>query len=283
MAATSQQLNFKIKSSLSIIKPLPRAGVLCFMMCFLISSCTSFIIPINSSKKNSLASGYKLMSSNDFEDHYSELKKSFLNNPEIKSIQLDSATIGYAQSLMEDILLNNEIIFKKLKSAKVTILNTETPLHFSLPKGEIFLSKGLITKYLKNESMLASVLTFELVKSEKLLYPKQTVVPIGYIPLEKLLLLNRLNLEEQMEVHKWAHHIIVRSGFDGEYYLSWLQAQNRNTADFILQVGDPNQITREEALFKAFLIKTTQEDKVVTRKNSSKSFYTFINRIRDVL
>jgi hypothetical protein len=283
MAATSQQLKFRIKSSLNNIKPLPRAGVLCFIICFILNSCSSFIIPIKHNKKNSLTSGYKLMSEKDFEDHYSELKKAFLNNPEIKTIHLESATINYVQSLMEDILISNEIIFKKLKSAKLTILNTETPLHFSLPKGEIFLSKGLITKYLKNESMLACVLTFELVKSEKLLYPKQTVIPIGYIPLEKLLLLNRLNLEEQMEVHKWAHHIIVRIGFDGEYYLSWLQAQNRNTADFILQVGDPNQITREESLFKAFLIKTTQEEKVVSRKNSPKSFYTFINRIRDVL
>lgn len=282
MAATSLQLNSKFKFSLTIIKPLLRAGVLCFLMCLLMNSCSSFKIPTKA-KKNSLVSGYKVMSPKDFEDHYADLKNSFLNNPEIKTIKLDVQTNNYLQSLMEEILNGNENIFKKNKSAKITILNTETPLHFSLPKGEVFLSKGLITKYLKNESMLACVLTFELVKSEKLLYPKQTVIPIGYIPLEKLLFLNRLNLEEQLEVHKWAHHIIVRSGFDGEYYLSWLQAQNRNTADFILQVGDPNQITREESLFKAFLIKTTQEEKVVSKKNSSKSFYSFINRIRDVI
>jgi len=87
-----------------------------------------------------------------------------------------------------------------------------------------------------------------------------------------------------MEVHKWAHHLTIRSGYDGEYYLSWLQTQNRNTADFILQVGDANQINREESLFKAFLIKNTNEDEqVTTKKTSSKNFYTFINSIREVI
>jgi hypothetical protein len=99
-----------------------------------------------------------------------------------------------------------------------------------------------------------------------------------------MLNLNRLSLEEKMEVHKWAHHLTIRSGYDGEYYLSWLQTQNRNTADFILQVGDANQINREESLFKAFLIKNSNEDEqVTTKKNSSKSFYTFINSIREVI
>ena len=101
--------------------------------------------------------------------------------------------------------------------------------------------------------------------------------------MEKMLHLGRLSLDEKMEVHKWAHHLTVRSGFDGEYYLSWLQAQNRNTADFIYQVGDANQIAREESLFKAFLIKSNDEEQVNPQKKSSKDFYTFINRVRDVL
>lgn len=226
---------------------------------------------------------YREMSGQDFEDHLASLKTPFLNSPETKIYRLDEPTKKYVESLIADIIANNEIFFKKLKKGTVTVLDTESPLHFSLPKGEIFLSRGLITKYLKNESMLVCVLSYELVRSEKLLYPKQTIIPVGYVSLEKILNLNRLNLEEKMEVHKWAHHLTIRSGFDGEYYLSWLQTQNRNTADFILQVGDANQITREESLFKAFLIKSTNEDQVIPRKDSSKSFYTFINRIRDVI
>jgi hypothetical protein len=221
------------------------------------------------------------MVGSDYSDHLNSLKKAFLQTPGTKTYQLTANAKKYIQALCDQIILNNEIFFKNLKSANVTIVDTESPLHFSLPKGEIFLSNGLISKYIKHESMLVSILAYELVRSENLLYPKQTIVPVGYVTLERILVLGRLGLEEKMEIHKWAHYITVRSGFDGEYYLSWLQTQNRNTADFILQVGDANLINREESLFKAFLIKNSTEDEVSVKKNSSKTFYSFINSIRD--
>ena len=221
------------------------------------------------------------MVGSDYSDHLNSLKQAFLQTPGTKTYQLTANAKKYIQALCDQIISNNEIFFKNLKSTNVTIVDTEPPLHFSLPKGEIFLSNGLISKYIKHESMLVSILAYELVRSENLLYPKQTIVPIGYVPLERILVLGRLGLDEKMEIHKWAHYITVRSGFDGEYYLSWLQTQNRNTADFILQVGDANLINREESLFKAFLIKNSTEDDVPVKKNSSKIFYSFINSIRD--
>jgi hypothetical protein len=258
------------------------AGVFCFALILLGSSCSGIVVPFKSNKKIDLASGYSAMSGQDFEDHLASLKHPFMKSPGVKIYGLNEATQKYIENLISDIIGNNEIFFKKLKKGTVTIIDSEAPLHFSLPKGEIFLSRGLITKYLKNESMLVCVLSYELVRSEKMLYPRQTIIPIGYLSLEKMIGLSRLSLDEKMEVHKWSHHLTIRSGFDGEYYLSWLQAQNRNTADFILQVGDVNQINREESLFKAFLIKSTNEEQVIHRKESSKSFYTFINRIREV-
>lgn len=221
------------------------------------------------------------MAINDYADHLNSLKQAFLVTPGTKTYTLTAPARKYIQTLCEQIISNNEIFFNNLKTANVTILDSEAPLHFSLPKGEIFLSHGLISKYIKHESMLVSILAYELVRSENLLYPKQTIVPVGYVPLERILVLSRLGLEEKMEIHKWAHYLTVRSGFDGEYYLSWLQTQNRNTADFILQVGDANLINREESLFKAFLIKNSNEDEVPGKKNSSKIFYSFINSIRD--
>jgi hypothetical protein len=258
------------------------AGVFCFALILLCSSCSGIVVPFKSNKKIDLASGYSAMSGEDFEDHLASLKLPFMKSPGVKIYSLNEATQKYIENLISDIIGNNEIFFKKLKKGTVTIIDSEAPLHFSLPKGEIFLSRGLITKYLKNESMLVCVLSYELVRSEKMLYPRQTIIPIGYLSLEKMIGLSRLSLDEKMEVHKWSHHLTIRSGFDGEYYLSWLQAQNRNTADFILQIGDVNQINREESLFKAFLIKSTNEEQVIHRKESSKSFYTFINRIREV-
>ena len=246
--------------------------------------CTSIRIPGGKSKKNDLTKSlYQEMVTDDFADHLSSLRTPFLSTPGVKQTKIDNASAEYFRELLAEIITRNEIFFRELKGAQVTIIDSDSPLHFSLPKGEIFISRGLLAKYMKHESMLVSILSYELVRSEKLLYPKQTMVPVGYVPMERMIRLSRLNLEEKMEVHKWAHHLTVRSGYDGEYYLSWLQTQNRNTADFILQVGDPNLITREESLFKSFLIKNQLDDKLAVKKNSSKKFYSLMNKIRDGL
>ncbi len=259
------------------------AGVLYFGLVLIYSSCASFTIPFTGQSKKSLDSGYRSMSPDDFKDQFYALKEVLLQNSDVKVLKLEKANTTYLEKLISDIINNNEIFFKNLKNGKITVLNTETPIHFSLPRGEIFLSRGLITKYLKNESMLASVLSFELVKSERMLYPKQTIIPTGHMTIERMMSLNRLGLDEKMEVHKWAHHISMRSGFSGEYYLSWLQVQNRNTADFLFQVADPNQLTREESLFKSFIIKNGTEEQVISRKTSTKNFYSLINRLRENL
>lgn len=220
------------------------------------------------------------MTEKDFADHLASLKDSFLSTPGVKVFSNQNGK-KYLESITSEIIAKNEIFFKNLKKANVTILDAISPLHFSLPKGEIFISSGLISKYIKHESMLVSILSYELVRSENLLYPKNIIIPLGFVTLERMLTLGRLSLDEKVEIHKWAHYLTIRSGYDGEYYLSWLQTQNRNTADFILQVGDVNLINREESLFKAFLIKNTNEEEATGKKNSSKPFYSFINSIRD--
>jgi hypothetical protein len=247
----------------------------------LISACGSIIVPTRRNKQAELAGGYREVTPRDYADHLHALKKKFLATPGVNSKKLSDSSENYLKGLMREIIQNNEIFFKDLKEGKITVVEHESPLHFSLPRGEVFLSTGLIAKYLKHEAMLVSVLAYELVRSEKLVYPRETIVPVGFLELERMLLLNRLSLEEKMEVHKWAYYVTVRGGFDGEYYLSWLQTQNRNTADFLLQVGDPTLITREESLFKAFIIKNPVDDNAQIKKTSSKNFYTFVNKVRD--
>ena len=250
------------------------------MIIFLVS-CGSFVIPLTKSKNDAFnLSKNKSLSENDYADHLASLKTSFLSTPGVRTVKIATSVSLYFQNICNDLISKNEIFFHNLKSASVTVLESETPLHFSLPKGELFISRGLISKYIKHESMLVSILAYELVRSEKLLYPKSTVVPVGYISLEKILAFNRLPLDSKMEVHKWAYHLTTRSGYDGEYYLSYLQIQNRNTADFLLNVGDINQINREESLFKAFLIKNPHQD-IAIKQNSSKDFYTLLNTLRD--
>jgi len=253
-----------------------------FMLLFFVSACSTFTIPTRGKRSGSIPIKlYREISSQDFADHLASLKEPFITTPGVRVFDLGESPDKYLKSLLQEIISKNEIFFKDLRSASVTIIDTSTPLHFSLPRGVIFLSRGLVAKYIKHESMLVSILSYELVRSEKLLYPKEMFIPVGYVATERMLSLSRLNLGEKVEVHKWAYYLTIRSGYDGEYYLSWLQTQNRNTADFLLQVGDPNIMTREESLFKAFLIKNSQQEIFRARKTSSKNFYTLINKIRD--
>lgn len=251
------------------------------MATLILVACSSIRIPTKSKKQNLSSETFTSMSDKDYADQFASMKTAFLNTPGVTVVKTDPRSNKYLEDLTAEIIARNEIFFKELKKAKVTIISSEAPLHFSLPQGEIFLSKGLISKYIKHESILVSILSYELVRSEKLLYPKGIIIPTGFMPLERILKLGRLTLDEKFEVHKWAHHIAVRSGYDGEYYLSWLQTQNRNTADFILQVGDANLITQEEAMFKTFLIKNSTEENSVSKKNSSKNFYSLLNQMRD--
>lgn len=271
----------KIRKFVPINKPPHLTGVYCFLLLFILASCSTFRLPGRSTSSFSKGN-YKEMTAEDYADHLASLKGSFLATPGIEVVKLKPASQKYIEGLTSQVIAKNEIFFKNLKKANITILNTDMPLHFSLPKGEIFLSKGLISKYMKHESMLVSILSYELVRSENLLYPKLTLVPVGFVQLERMLALSRLNLEERMDIHKWAHDLTVRSGYDGEYYLSWLQMQNRNTADFLMQVGDVNLISREESLFKAFLIQNASNEDQPQNQNSSKGFYNFLNNIRDV-
>jgi hypothetical protein len=279
-AVVTSQTNSNLSSLRSFYKPSLMAGVSYFLIFGFIASCSTFKIPGTKKETPMGPSHFTEMTKADYADHLASLKGPFLSTPGIQTVNNTFAR-NYLQNLAREIISKNEIFFKNLKDATVTIIDTDAPVHFSLPKGEVFLSDGLISKYIKHESMLVSILSYELVRSENLLYPRLTVIPVGHVPMERILTLGRLSLEEKVEVHKWAYYLTVRSGYDGEYYLSWLQTQNRNTADFILQVGDANLINREESLFKAFLIKNANEDQIPGKTNSSKNFYTFLNNIRD--
>lgn len=256
------------------------AGVSILVTQHLLTSCTTVRLPILKKQIEISKSKGPGVDNKDYVDHLKSLKETFLNTPNVHFYK-NNFVQKYLGSLLDKIILKNEIFFAELKKAEIIIINQSEPIHFSLPGGIIFLSSGLITRYIKNEGMLSGLLSFELVKSEKLLYPKNITVPTGFISVERILSLLRLGIEEKMEVHKWAFYMTRRAGFDGEYYLNWLQTQNRNTADFILQVGDINQLNREEALFKDFLIKNIKDEQGLRVESSSKNFYTFLNLIRN--
>ncbi len=224
---------------------------------------------------------YEPMTSRDYSDHLKAFEDFYIQSPSVSVRPLLASEREYLRSVGEEIVRNNELFFTSGLSPQFMIIDSEVPFHFSLPGLKIFLSTGLVSKYLKNEKLLYSVIAYELIRSEKKIYKKNHIVPTGFMPTSRALALLRLSTEEKVETHKWAYYTLKRVGVDADIYLSWLQIQNRNSADFALQLGDTSSISREESLFKAFIIQNAKKKTGGSKyERSSRAFYAFVNRIK---
>lgn len=220
------------------------------------------------------------LTNDDYKVQLASLKKSYLNTQGINEIKINRRDTKYLEKIATEIQKQNELFFTTESRPEFTIVESDTPFHFSLPGKNIFISSGLINKYIKSEKLLYCLLIYELIRSEKGVYRKQFVIPTGFITSEKILSMMRLKIEDKVEIHKWAFYLLKRIGIDTDNYLSWLQIQNRNSVDFSMQLGDISVISREEALFKAFIIKNTTNKSAKFHEGSSKSFYRFVSSIK---
>lgn len=259
--------------------------ILYILIFFSLSSCSSIkflkLRGSENSKMDISNINYQSIQKKDYQEHFKAFEKFYLNSTITKKIDLPKSSQKYIQKISNEIIDNNELFFKEREKVILYVIDDDSPFHFSLPGKKIFLSKGLIKKYIKNEKLLYCLLTYELIRSEKNIYHKIMVIPTGTITTNRLLSIMRLSTVEKVEIHKWAFYILKRVGIDTDIYLSWIQIQNRNSIDFSNQLGDINSISREESLFKAFLIKSTKES-ANNRKysGSSKEFYNFIKNIK---
>jgi hypothetical protein len=221
----------------------------------------------------------KSFTEKDFKNHLEKIGNDFIEASDQNVTKLDSSTQIYFNSILENIFTLNQIFFeKKFMKYDFYVVQTNDPFYFSLPANKIFLSSGLIKKYLDHESSLVCILAFELVKNSKFVYQKQVIVPTGFVPLNKALEITRVPLNVKMEVHKWAYYLINRSGYDESSYLIWIQTINRNYLDFGVHLGDRNSIFFEEANLKEFIVNNYGNNySLALESESSPSF----NRFRD--
>jgi hypothetical protein len=248
------------------------------LISFILFSCGS-----NGTKKNVEKSlkmeNYTMVDSADYIEHLNEVGRFYINNNEVKIIKLSISSQKYLDELGNKIVQNNELFFKQNKKNQIKLVKSSEPFYFSLPNRKIFISTGLISRFIKHEGLLASIISYELVRSERNIYPTKLTIPTGTIDDSKLIEMLRLPLKMKVEVHKWGFHILKRAGYDYDHYLGWIQIMNRNNKDFIIMKNDLRQIAREEALFKSFMIKQAGQLKETRRFNSSKSFYKFIKEV----
>lgn len=251
------------------------------LMTFILVSCS---IPVIKTQEQDITSfkfkDYQYYSPEDFVDHLKQLGEFYLSGSKVKKIRISPFAKKYLSSIISKIVVRNELFYEQDKKSKFVIIKDNNPFHFSLPDREIILSSGLINKYIKHEGILASIISYELVRSEKLVYGRKVLIPTGYISTRKFINLLRVPLKDKVEIHKWAFHTLKRAGFDYDHYLGWIQIQNRNNLDFNLLLGELPNIAREESLFKSFLIKNSKSQNKDKRKiNSSRAFYRFIKEL----
>ena len=188
----------------------------------------------------------------------------------------------YLSQVIQKIYQENELFFRRRLDIKFYIVKSDEPFYFSTPKGEIYLSTHLIKKYLNSEGHLYSLLSFELIRIEKMLYQRKLIIPVGYIDTRRMLYLSRLKIEFKNDVHKWSYYILQRLGFDPDVYLSWIQVINRNSYEFALQLGNVSKISEEEAKFKTFLVDIKDVKSRKAFQPSSSRFYSFINHYKRI-
>lgn len=218
----------------------------------------------------------------DYIDQLSFLGGEYLATPGIRAVKLSGSSLRYLKRIYSRIVRNSELILDKTSEPKFYFVKQKTPFYFSLPDSQFFFSSGLVKNFLKNEQLLVAVLAHEIVKSQKLIYMKKAVVPLGFINTERMIALTKVPMNIKMEINKWTFYVLKRAGYDSSAYLNWLQTQNKNTLDFTFQLGTSKQISKEEFLFKNFIVKQGIIDDSYNSagpSNSSREFYRLINEM----
>lgn len=236
---------------------------------FVLASC-------GGSQKSLFQKQYKTDIASDFIDHFEHLAKDYLSSPGVRTKALSKSNKLYLEGLYKRIVLNNELVLTKKIQPKFHIIKSDLPFYFSLPSGRFFMSDNLLKRYLKSENLFASMLSIEIYRVHNNLYEKNVLIPVGYVSTKKMLSLYRIPLPVRIETLKWSYFMLKRSGFDPYSVLAWIQTQNKNSLEFSVQLGTSHSQTREEFLFKNFLVQQigkVQLESENQEANSSKGFY----------
>jgi len=241
-----------------------------------IVSCSS-----NTNKNVINYAGIGELQTKDYVDHMAAAAGDYLAYEETKTIKLRPDTIEFLESIYDRLVSNNQLILNLKERPTFYIVQHKSPFLFSLPRSQFFFSTALIERYLKSEELFVAAFAAEVVRSQRLIYEKQIIVPLGFYSTEKMIALTKLKFTTKQQVSEWTYFVLKRAGYDASAYLNWIQVQNRNTLDFAMYLGDSIGISKEEHLFKNFITKqgVLGVEKRFNEANSSKNFYKLLNNV----
>ena len=220
----------------------------------------------------------------DYIEHLASIGADYLENNMNQEIMIGKESHQFLEQVYERIISNNEAVLDNDHAPSFHIIKSKQPFIFSLPHSQFFISNILIEKYLKSEELFVTALTAEIIKSNRNIYEKRIMVPLGFYNTEKLILITRLKAETKYQLNEWTYFLLKRAGYDPTAYLNWIQIQNRNTLDFSFFLGDSLGISKEEHYFKNFMTKqgVVGFEKTISEANSSKAFYKLLNNIASI-
>ncbi len=251
-------------------------------MIFFCSSCATPVVEIGENETGrKIIKDLEHRDNSEYANQLTTLADVYLKTQAIKEITLPAAQQEYLYALYDGIVVNNNVLLNKDISPQFHIIKEPIPFCFSVPGGHLFLSSGLISRYLGHELVFVAVLTFEIIKMHRNIYLKNIIVPTGHISLERMLSLTRIPTELKNSVGQLTYYSMIRAGYDAVGYLMWLQLQNKNILDFKLLVGDSQGVAMEEFHFKQFIIKRGLIAKDLRYDvNSSPRFYSFLGHLK---
>lgn len=262
------------------MRPLIKRAFFFLILSVLGSGCSHIRVFLNGPDKVADPTEIPKTQTQDYVDHLAYLSKELSQNRNIKFARLSKRNKEYLTSIFNRIVANNELLVPGQPAPTFFLVKEKIPFIFSLPKYQFYISTGLIKKYFKNESLLVSALCFEIIKSGRNLYEASRVHPVGHREIPQVLSLTKLETETKLAIYKWTFFALKRAEYDATALLNWIQTQNKNTLDFSWQINDPRGISREEFLFKGFLVAQGLDKTKTPEINSSKMFYRFQDSYR---
>jgi len=251
-----------------------------FLVAFLtlISSCSNS--SIDQKSYNVIQKRLKLLRSETVINQYGYLNNLYISSHREKIIKLDKNTKKYIENIISKLYRFNETFLPNVEKIEIIVLDEKIPFFFSLPSGQIYLSNLLFKKYFKSESLFNAIIAIELYKMANKIYLTIPIIPLGHVDINQLVAISRLPTEQKFEIYKWAYHVLNRSGYDPSAILSTIQLISKHHLEFYFQNGDVGNPSREEFLFKSYIVKEQLNLKLPSEnENSSQDFYKFIRSI----
>jgi hypothetical protein len=239
-------------------------------------SCTT-----NSNKNTIDYNGIDELKTQDYIDHLAAASGDYLGYEETKIIKLRPDTVEFLENIYDRLVSNNQLLLNLNERPTFYIIQHKSPFLFSLPRSQFFFSTALIERYLKSEELFVAAFAAEVVRSQRFVYEKKIMLPLGFYSTEKMISLAKLKFDTKLQVSEWTYFVLKRAGYDASAYLNWIQIQNRNTLDFAMYLGDSLIISKEEHLFKNFMTRqgVLGVEKRFNEANSSKNFYKLLNNV----